>query len=114
MFDGTDMEQHDFDVFDDFAEQDLTQFGIATFPGEMQMVNPMLDMDLEPGGLEPGFGMNTVDEMLLQLPDVPTHPVGDDIDDLFWPTVPGNVVGEGSVSGVVGGEDGMVELLAAF
>jgi hypothetical protein len=78
----------------------------------MQMVQPMPDV-----GQAPGFGMDPVDEMLLQLPDVPTHPIGDDVGDLDWPmvpgTVPGNVMGEGSVSGIAEGEgDGLLELLA--
>jgi hypothetical protein len=112
MFDPGDLVEHDFVPLDDFAEHDLMQFGFNTLPGEMQMVQPMPDV-----GQAPGFGMDPVDEMLLQLPDVPTHPIGDDVGDLEFPmvpqTVPGNVMGEGSVSGVVEGEgDGLLELLA--
>lgn len=112
MFDPSDLVEHDFVPLDDFAEHDLMQFGFDTLPGEMQMVQPMPDV-----GQAPGFGMDPVDEMLLQLPDVPTHPIGDDVGDLDWPmvpgTVPGNVMGEGSVSGITEGEgDGLLELLA--
>lgn len=92
MFDPNGIGSNDLDAVDDFVEHDYPRVEANIFPGQTQVQMESTGMDM---GIEPFPGMEFEDPILLQLPEVPTHPITNDLGDIGYPPVPGNMMGDG-------------------